>query len=107
MSASQRNKGRRGEQQLVLWLRELGLDAERDGQPGKRDVRTKQPPVAWECKTLARCETQHKWLEQAERHADAGELAVVVVKANNKRRLVLLDAERFVNLVKEASVGRT
>lgn len=101
MSLYQRTKGRRVEQELVLWLREHGLDAQRYGLCGQRDVLTKSPSIAWESKAVARAQTVLDWLEQAERLAEDEQMAVVVVKPDRKRRIVVMDAERFVALLLE------
>lgn len=98
MGLYSRRKGVRREQEVANWLRARGLEIERDGQPGKRDLRCKSPKLAVEVKGVARFAAL-AWLEQAQRMADEGELPLVLVKADRQRLAVLIDAEEFVKLI--------
>ncbi len=62
----------------------------------------KRVPLAIECKNLARIAV-YKFYEQAKAHTDGSEEPVVVMKQNRDIPLVLVRAEYFFKLLKDAN----
>lgn len=100
-----RNKGKRGELLLAEYLREHGYSARRGQQYsgiGGADV-VGLPGVHIECKWVER-ESVRKWVEQAKRDAQAGEMPVVFHKVSRGEWLVTLPAEEFLKVYQNANV---
>ena len=100
MGKMSRDKGKRGELELSHWLTERGHPARRGqqfkGSPDSPDVECPSLPFQIECK---RTETlsAYKALEQAQ--ADSDRPGVVFHRRNNRRWVVILDAEEFMELI--------
>lgn len=100
-----RNKGKRGELLLAEYLREHGYSARRGQQYsgiGGADV-VGLPGAHIECKWVER-ESVRKWVEQAKRDAQAGEMPVVFHKVSRGEWLVTLPAEEFLKVYQNANV---
>ncbi|MCI0557718.1 MAG: hypothetical protein MN733_04430, partial [Nitrososphaera sp.] len=59
-------------------------------------------PYQWECKAHARF-AGYAFLDQAVQHGHR--TPVVVVRANRRRPIVIVDAEHFLNLVSQVQKG--
>lgn len=109
MSGYERNKGKRGEQELARFLREHGFpDAARGvqykGGPGSPDV-TGVPGVHLESKRTEKL-SLYEAMDQSHRDAADGEVAVVAHRRNGKQWVAILDLADYLDLVREASAWR-
>ena len=98
-----RQKGKRGELELVHWLKDKGIMARRGqqfkGTPDSPDI---------ECEYLRKFHIEvkrverlnlYEALEQAENDKDKNEVATVWHKKNRKEWVVILDADEFIKLL--------
>lgn len=97
-----RNKGKAGEREVAELLRERGYEARRgqqfQGGPGSPDVVHSIAGIHIEVK---RSETLNLYaaLDQAEKDKKDNEAAVVFHRRNQKRWVVVMDANTFFELV--------
>ncbi len=102
MPINSRNKGKVGELELVSYLKERGVTAERGqqfkGGAGSPDVVHDLPNVHIECKRVEQGNL-YDWLEQAKR--DAGDKVPVVMHRRNRQDWVaILQLDRFLELIR-------
>lgn len=97
-----RDKGARGERELAHFLQSHGFAARRgqqnSGGPDSQDVKHDIPGILIECK---RTEALSLYVAMAQAVKDAGGTLTPTVwhKRNNKKWLVILHAEDFLNLL--------
>ena len=93
MSASQKNKGKRGELELARFLTDHGYPARRgvqySGSPDSPDVVCQSLPFYFECKRTERLRI-HEAMNQAIDDAGPGSVPVVAHKANRRQWLALM-----------------
>ncbi len=108
MGKPSRDKGKRGEREVARKLAEHGYDARRGqqycGASGDADV-IGLPGIHIEVK---RTEKFHMYdaLDQAKHDAREGEVPVVFHRKNNCDWVVVMDANDWIELYKEAESGR-
>ena len=109
MGAKSKNKGKRGELDLVRFLRAAGFDARRgrqfSGSPESPDVVVKDlPRLHWECK---RAETFSVYPALQQAMDDAGEAVPVVAHRRSRHEWVaVLRLEDFLNILRESEFCR-
>lgn len=107
LTSSSKAKGRKLQQQVRDWIldnsQDLTLDDVKSTSMGAQgeDVQLssaarRQWPFSFECKSLASF-AFYKYLQQATANAPTGTTPVLVCKANNKKPVVIVDAEWFFN----------
>ncbi|MFH0880318.1 MAG: hypothetical protein V2A34_11445 [Lentisphaerota bacterium] len=100
-----RAKGKRGELEAAHFLTDLGFPARRgqqfSGSPDSPDLVCESlPGIHFEVKFTQKTDL-YGWLAQAK--ADAGDkLPVVLHRKNDADWLVILDAEKFLSLIRES-----
>ncbi len=103
MGASQRNKGKRGEQELARILRSYGYDAHRGvqycGFTGEPDV-VGLDGFHIECKRVETLNL-YKAMEQSKRDARDGEIPTVMHRKNNHEWLATLRLKDFLELLQK------
>ena len=98
-----KQKGKRGEREFVLALREAGFQARRgqqfQGSPESPDVVSEIQGVHWEVK---RTEKLSLWkaLEQAKKDAGESDIPIVAHKANRKPWCVIMQLEDLIPYLK-------
>lgn len=108
MGKRQREKGKRGEREVARKLKDHGYDARRGqqycGVAGDADV-IGLPGIHIEVK---RVETFRLYdaMEQAKHDARDGEIPVVFHRKNDCNWVVVMDADQWIEMYKEAEVGR-
>lgn len=108
MGKTSRDKGKRGEREVARKLREHGYDAIRGqqycGTAGDADV-IGIPGIHIEVK---RTEKLHLYdaLYQAKNDARDGEIPVVFHRKNDCNWVVIMDADQWIELYREAENGR-
>lgn len=99
-----RNKGKRGELELVHYLKSRNIEAKR----GQQYAGGGDSPDVIAGRPLATCHLEVKrreagnpypWLEQAKRDAKAEKFPVVVHKRNGKDWIVILDLDHFLQIM--------
>ncbi len=55
----------------------------------------------WEAKNQNRCQTVYKWFDQAKKHSKAYCDPVLVIKANTRKPLAVIDLDHLFELIKE------
>ena len=103
MGRSQREKGARGERELVAFLSEFGVFARRCAQFGagdseNPDVRHSIPDVHIECKRTERLRMQEA-VDQAIADSGEGQRPLVCHKANRKEWLAVLRLEDLLEIL--------
>lgn len=97
-----RERGKRGERQLAAALTAAGFPAARGqqhrGGPDSPDVRCEALPVHWESKLTEKFQL-YAALEQAQREAPAGRMAVVAHRRNRKPWVAVLALDDFLALM--------
>ena len=97
-----KQKGKRGELELVKAINEHGYETRRsvqyNGQEGEADL-IGLPGVHIECKRVERLNLSEA-MAQAERDAKAGAMAAVFHRKTGERRRVTLDFDDFMQLYK-------
>lgn len=112
MSINSKQKGKRGELQIASLFREWGYDAHRSaqykGNTGQAPDIEGVPYIHCEVKFQERM-SLYDWMEQSENDAraeGAGNLPVVIHKANNKPVLVTMTFESWIQLYNEYHAGK-
>ena len=115
LTSSAKSKGRA----LAKWLKDALLQRFEHLQPDDLTVTpsgvtggdlTQSPaatsvlPYQWECKSHARF-AGYAFFDQAYEHGDRE--PVVIVRANHRRPLAIIDAEHFLDLLKCAAIQRS
>ena len=107
MGKSQREKGKRGERELAMKLREYGYDCRRGqqycGANGDADV-LGLPGIHIECKRVERLNIQIA-MEQSKRDAAEGELPAVFHRRDRSEWLVTMRLEDWAELFREWDSG--
>jgi Holliday junction resolvase len=102
MSASQKNKGKRGELELARFLTERGHPARRgqqfSGSPDSPDVVCPSLPLFFECKRTERLRI-HEAMQQAVDDAGPGSVPVVAHKANRRDWLAVMRLSDLLELL--------
>jgi Holliday junction resolvase len=105
-----RAKGARGERELAGFLTDQGFPAKRgvqfsQGRFGltESDVVCDSLPLHIECKRVE-AGNPYVWLAQAERDAKPGKIPVVFHKRNDHEWIVVLSAEKFIEILRESSL---
>lgn len=105
-----RAKGARGERELAGFLTDHGFPAKRgvqfsQGRFGltESDVVCDSLPLHIECKRVE-AGNPYVWLGQAERDAKEGKIPVVFHKRNDHEWIVVLSAEKFIEILRESSL---
>lgn len=97
-----RQKGKRGELEVVHILKEHGFDARRTqqfaGKAGTADV-DGLPGFHVEVKRRERTDIKN-WMEQSTNEALEDEIPIVVFRASNEPWRVVMDFEQFLDLLK-------
>lgn len=99
-----RNKGKRGELELVHFLKDRGIEARRGqqyaGGTDSPDVIASKPlqDVHLEVKRREAGNPYH-WLAQATNDAGEGKVPVVAHKRNGKEWIVILDLDHFLQIM--------
>lgn len=104
MAKHSRDKGKRGELEVAELLRKFGFDARRGQQfAGGGDSPDVRHDMAGFHIEVKRTETFSLYdaMAQAERDKKAEEDALVFHRRNGKSWMVVMDAERFLKLVRE------
>ena len=106
MSRAQRDKGKRGEIEVVHILRDvLGVDCRRNlvqTREGGCDIVLE--PYRIEVKRRARIGGLYEWMEQAEAACDGGGRPLVVCRADGERWLAVMPMEEALKLIREEVV---
>ena len=112
MGKFSREKGKRGEQELVRLIREQGYDARRTaqycGKTGEAADVIGLPGVSIECKRVEKLNI-YDAINQAQRDAEAagrGDLPAVFHRKNNCEWLVTCRAEDWFRLYREWEAGK-
>ena len=99
MSKFSRDKGKRGERELAVWLRDKGIEARRGrqykGTDDSPDVIADLPGFHIECKRVERFNA-YEALEQAETEHAEDDVPVVFHKRNRKDWIIVMYAEDFI-----------
>ena len=107
MGKSQREKGKRGERELAVKLREYGYDCRRGQQycgiNGDADV-LGLPGIHIECKRVERLNIQIA-MEQSKRDAAEGEFPTVFHRRDRSEWLVTMRLEDWAELFREWDSG--
>lgn len=100
-----RAKGHAEERSVAKWLRSLFPNAERNGD-GKAQSDLKGVP-GW-CVQVKHAKAPNVWeaLEQAKAEARPGEVPVVIANKNRRGRVVVMDPEHWLELVRKAGPPR-
>lgn len=103
MGSSQRVKGAAGEREVCKLLREaMGVDAKRNltqTREGGYDIAV--GPFRLEVKRRAKIGNVYEWMNQAEASCSAGNLPVVVCRADGKGWLAVIPFEDWMRLARE------
>ena len=104
MGKMSRDKGQRGEREVVHFLRDHGFEARRGqqhrGGPGSPDVIHSIPNLHIEVKFTERF-SLYPAMDQADEDAGDGEVPVVFHRRNSERWVVIMDASDFLRVMKE------
>lgn len=105
MAKNSRNKGKRGEQEVVDLLKEHGYEARRGqqytGGDGSPDVVHNVPGVHVEVKRVEQL-SLYPAMEQASRDAAGKAMPAVFHRRNDQRWVVVVWADDFLSLMREA-----
>lgn len=103
MSATQKNKGARGEREICTLIREhLGIKAVRNlmqTREGGADI--KLNPYSIEVKRRARIGLVYDWMNQARAECLGEERPLVVCRADGKEWLAIMPIEELLRLIRE------
>lgn len=104
MGKSQREKGKRGERELAVVLREYGFDSRRgqqySGANGDADV-VGLPGIRIECKRVERLNISEA-IKQSHDDARPGELPAVFHRKNFEGWLVTMSLESWIKIYKDS-----
>lgn len=103
MSATQRNKGARGEREVCALIEEhLGVKAVRNldqTREGGADI--KLSPYCLEVKRRARIGLIYDWMAQARKECSDEERPIVICRADGKEWLAVLPIDELFRLIRE------
>lgn len=103
MSASQREKGARGEREICALIREhLGIKAVRNlmqTRDGGADIKLNTYSI--EVKRRARIGAVYDWMVQAKRECSGAERPLVVCRADGEGWLAIMPIEELFRLIRE------
>ena len=96
-----KQKGKRGELELVHYLKSYGVEARRgvqyEGSSDSPDVISDLEDIYIECKNTQNT-SFYKWMEKAEAEADKNQTPVIFHRKNAGKWMVFVDAEYFMKL---------
>ena len=99
-----KQKGARAERDWAKTLRDAGFPARRGcqyaGGPDSPDVVCESLPFHWEVKHVEKLNIWNA-IEQCNEDAGEGETPVVVFKKNHKNWQICIDAQDFLNIIKD------
>ena len=109
MGKMSRDKGKSGEREVAEIIRSHGFEARRGqqfrGSPGSPDVIHSIPNIHIEVKRAERFNL-YDALDQAHDESHAADTAVIFHRRNNKRWVVVLEAEAFLRMLRATTGAR-
>ena len=98
-----RRKGKDGENEFARFLRDHGIEARRGrqfkGTPDSPDIISDLEHIHFEVKRVEQLRL-YSSLEQAKNDAGDGQIPVVAHRRNGEKWVVIMDAEKFLELAK-------